>query len=448
MDNQNNEAHDLIVKAREALRRGDKESAHNLAEQAALLSPGMEDAWLVLTASDPNPEDALAYAQQALEIDPSSERALHAVEWAIARLKQAQKAPETAAAGVVVAAVPVATDHQKLEETKKSVNRTWIYVGAALVLILCLVAAFAVYQGVTSPTVTSILSNSMLNKVAEPTQENHWAPMSLPKPSLGPAQNDGSPQQAGSTPTLGPTQELPAIAPTIASTQTVAPVFKPTNTPASNSNSSSNASAGSNSSASSNLIMGSNSNSSSSTNSSSSEAPTEAAAAAAPQVSDAPQVVETPAVMSMELVTDVQANLPAKQTVPPSSNSPMPAAASDGSGTRWIDVDLTNQMLYAYQGDTVVNSFLVSTGTWLHPTVVGQYNIYVKYRSAPMSGPGYYLPDVPYIMYFYGDYGLHGTYWHNNFGTPMSHGCVNLRTDEAAWLYSWASVGTLVNIHY
>jgi lipoprotein-anchoring transpeptidase ErfK/SrfK len=152
--------------------------------------------------------------------------------------------------------------------------------------------------------------------------------------------------------------------------------------------------------------------------------------------------------MSMEMVADVPAYQPAKQPVPPSSNAPQPAAAANGSGARWIDVDLTNQMVYAYAGDTLVNSFVVSTGTWLTPTVTGQYKIYVKYRSAPMSGPGYYLPDVPYIMYFYKGYGLHGTYWHNNFGTPMSHGCVNLRTDEAAWLYNFASVGTLVNVHY
>ena len=148
----------------------------------------------------------------------------------------------------------------------------------------------------------------------------------------------------------------------------------------------------------------------------------------------------------MEIVEDT----PTSQyvtPVSPGSSAPLPAAAASG-GARWIDVDLTNQMVYAYQGDSVVNSFLVSTGTWLHPTVTGQYNIYVKYRSAPMSGPGYYLPNVPYIMYFYKGYGLHGTYWHSNFGTPMSHGCVNLRTDEAAWLYNWASVGTLVNVHY
>ena len=126
-------------------------------------------------------------------------------------------------------------------------------------------------------------------------------------------------------------------------------------------------------------------------------------------------------------------------------SDPPPAVTGED---RWIDVDLTNQITSAYAGDTLVNSFVVSTGTWEHPTVTGQYRIYVKYISTPMSGPGYYLPGVPYVMYFYKGYGLHGTYWHNNFGTPMSHGCVNLRTEDAAWLYDWASVGTLVNIHY
>jgi lipoprotein-anchoring transpeptidase ErfK/SrfK len=105
-------------------------------------------------------------------------------------------------------------------------------------------------------------------------------------------------------------------------------------------------------------------------------------------------------------------------------------------------------MLYAYEGDTVVNSFLVSTGVAAYPTVTGQYYIYVKYLSTLMTGPGYYLPDVPYTMYFYEGYGIHGTYWHNNFGHPMSHGCVNMRTSDAEWMFNWASVGTLVNIHY
>jgi lipoprotein-anchoring transpeptidase ErfK/SrfK len=114
---------------------------------------------------------------------------------------------------------------------------------------------------------------------------------------------------------------------------------------------------------------------------------------------------------------------------------------------RWVDVDLSLQRVYVYEGDQEVSNFLVSTGTRYHPTVTGTYKIYVKYRSAPMSGPGYYLPGVPYVMYFYKDYGLHGTYWHHNFGTPMSHGCINLTTKDAGWLFKFASVGTVVNIH-
>jgi lipoprotein-anchoring transpeptidase ErfK/SrfK len=156
-----------------------------------------------------------------------------------------------------------------------------------------------------------------------------------------------------------------------------------------------------------------------------------------------PEVTEEPGEMMMEIVADT----PTSEYIPPST-APKPSVALSGNGTRWIDVDLTNQRVYAYEGDTVVNSFIVSTGTWLTPTVTGEFKVYVKYRSNKMSGPGYYLPDVPYIMYFHGSYGLHGTYWHNNFGTPMSHGCVNLTIDDAGWLYDFASVGTVVNVHY
>ncbi len=154
MDNQNNEAHDLIVKAREALRRGDKATAHSLGEQAALLAPEMEDAWLILTASDPNPEEALAYAQQALEINPSSERALRAVEWAIARLKQAQAAPAVVTAA---AAVPVPTETEAPQAAKKSSSWIWILSGAILVLLLCAGIAFTVYQSTSQRGFTSMI---------------------------------------------------------------------------------------------------------------------------------------------------------------------------------------------------------------------------------------------------------------------------------------------------
>ena len=114
-----------------------------------------------------------------------------------------------------------------------------------------------------------------------------------------------------------------------------------------------------------------------------------------------------------------------------------------------MDVNLSLQSAYAYRGKTLVSSFIVSTGTWLHPTVTGTFNVYLIYRYADMAGPGYYLPDVPYVMYFYESYGLHGTYWHNNFGTPMSHGCINFTIADAGWLFNnWITFGTVVNIHY
>ncbi|HPD41271.1 MAG TPA: LysM peptidoglycan-binding domain-containing protein, partial [Anaerolineae bacterium] len=132
--------------------------------------------------------------------------------------------------------------------------------------------------------------------------------------------------------------------------------------------------------------------------------------------------------------------------VPPITPSPAPVQGAPGE--KWIDINLSRQTLTAYVGQTPVFTAVVSTGTSRTPTVVGTYSIYVKYLSTPMSGPGYYLPNVPYTMYFYRGYGIHGTYWHNNFGTPMSHGCVNMRTSDAQWLYNWAPVGTKVVTHY
>jgi lipoprotein-anchoring transpeptidase ErfK/SrfK len=119
-----------------------------------------------------------------------------------------------------------------------------------------------------------------------------------------------------------------------------------------------------------------------------------------------------------------------------------------GGGGKWIEVDLSSQRTYARQGDTIVRTFVVSTGISQYPTPTGSFRIYAKYPAVAMSGPGYYLPGVPHTMFFYRGYAIHGTYWHNNFGHPMSHGCVNLTRADAAWLYSWTPNGTLVVIHW
>ena len=381
MNNQFIEARELVVKARESLRRADKASARQMGERAAFLAPDMEDVWLVLAASDSNPQDALAYAQKALQINPHSTRAQRAVEWAAGRLNQTQvqtiHSPTPTIPHPVETAVSIPNKHAY--QTAVAVpalrvpGRNWlpVWIGAGILLI-----GFLVLFAIISPTLVSLVSSIDLPFRA---QQRLWAEADIPKPEATPIDVGAFAIQSADTPapTLEPTRP-PADA-----TATKTPKSELTSTPTA-----------------------------------------------------IPAATETPGVVAMEVLADTPTNVP-----------PTPGITV-GDGVRWIDVDLTNQMVYAYEGETVVNSFVVSTGTWLTPTVTGKHKIYVKVRMQDMSGPGYYLRDVPYVMFFSGDYGLHGTYWHNNFGTPMSRGCVNLTIDDAAWLFNWASVGTVVNVHY
>ncbi len=116
-----------------------------------------------------------------------------------------------------------------------------------------------------------------------------------------------------------------------------------------------------------------------------------------------------------------------------------------------IEVDLTNQRTYAYEGTKLVYEFTVSTGLWGW-TPTGEFTIWTKVRSQLMQGGSkekgtyYYLPNVPYVMFFYNNeiekmrgFSFHGAYWHNNFGHPMSHGCINMRNEDAKLLYEWAT---------
>ncbi len=384
------EAREYVIKAREALRRHDRESARQLGEQAALLAPHMEDVWLLLAASDSNPQDALAYAQKALEINSTSTRAHQAVEWASRRLKPA-KIQNAAAVLSQSQNAQVVADPQKRVYREAiaspqliSTKRVWLYAVGAVVLA-CAVLAFAAYSALTHPALASIVKN-----VSAPIskQENLWAPVDIVKPTITPINASAFAAQEADTPTSAPT-----TIPTRRST------LSPTDLPTS-------------------------------------------AATEEPPVTQTPAATETPGSMAMEIIVDT----PTSQYVEPvAAQGSYPAK---GNGVRWIDVNLSEQRVYAYEGDVIVNSFIVSTGTARTPTVTGKFKIWIKLKSTTMSGPGYYLTNVPYAMYFYKGYGLHGTYWHNNFGTPMSHGCVNLTTADAGWLYNWAFEGTEVNVHY
>lgn len=160
--------------------------------------------------------------------------------------------------------------------------------------------------------------------------------------------------------------------------------------------------------------------------------------------------VDVADIIALNDITDANFIYPGQELIIPAAgiytpdNSDAPAAPlAQGKS---IVVDTSRQRIYAYENGTLVRSHLTSTGRPETPTVLGDYRIYVKYVKDDMSGPDYFLPDVPYTMYFYQGYGIHGTYWHNSFGRQMSHGCVNLPVEEAEWFFNWAEVGTTVRV--
>jgi len=124
-----------------------------------------------------------------------------------------------------------------------------------------------------------------------------------------------------------------------------------------------------------------------------------------------------------------------------------------------IEVDLTKQKLYAIENGVIIHEFLISSGTW-NRTPTGEFKIWAKIKSQKMSGGSrelgtyFYLPNVPNILFFYNDqvrkevgYSIHGAYWHNQFGKPMSHGCVNMTIDESKVIFDWADMDTPIVIY-
>ncbi len=119
----------------------------------------------------------------------------------------------------------------------------------------------------------------------------------------------------------------------------------------------------------------------------------------------------------------------------------------DASGN-WIEINLSTQTLCFHETSGGTPCFPVSTGLAWTPTPAGNFHVWIKLPVTTMAGPGYYLPGIHWTMYFHGAYSTHEAYWHNNFGHPMSHGCVNMRIDDAKYIYDRSEVGTLVNVHY
>jgi hypothetical protein len=153
------------------------------------------------------------------------------------------------------------------------------------------------------------------------------------------------------------------------------------------------------------------------------------------------------------------------------ADNPNPLGDPYAPGRKWIEVSISEQVLRAYQGGTLISQSYVSTGIEPNHTEQGVFHVRYKLPETDMAGitnskgevtemgedsteklePGeipYTVEDVPDVMYFNHEAeALHGAYWHNNFGTPMSHGCVNLPLYFAEFLYGWAPLGTMVWVH-
>jgi len=113
-----------------------------------------------------------------------------------------------------------------------------------------------------------------------------------------------------------------------------------------------------------------------------------------------------------------------------------------GETERWLEVNLSEQTLAAYEGNRLIFATMISSGDARFPTIRGLFRIWAKVGLAKMSGgeddgDPYLVEDVPWQMYFHRSYALHASYWHDFFGLPNSHGCVNLSPKDAAWLFTW-----------
>ncbi len=396
-----------IQNAQFALQRGQTTEARRLAMEAAQFDPTFEDPWLIL-ATLSSPRASVAYLQHALEINPRSQRAIKGMQWALDRLSQTQEREQLEQkVSPVAEELPAVPPPPPLETTQPTP-----------VQLPEEPPAQAMESFATDADLYREFMEQEHSVQPEGKEEDAKAKTQPIKVQTGKKAKAG--KKSGQKKSRNLTCLTLLVIFVIVAAAVVALWFALPSW----------------------LAL---------TNTASAALPAQVLA----KPSLTPTNTATPTPTLTPTPEPTKTPRPTETPYPTPTDAPYvyptdvtyPTSSVDASG-RWIDVDLTNQMLYAYEDSTLVGSFLVSTGVAAHPTVTGQYYIYVKYTSTLMTGPGYYLPDVPYTMYFYQGYGIHGTYWHNNFGTPMSHGCVNMRTSEAEWLFNWASVGTLVNVHY
>ncbi|NOY99277.1 MAG: L,D-transpeptidase [Chloroflexi bacterium] len=343
-------AKQAIRNARQALRRGDKETARHWAERAASLAPGMEEPWLLLAAVA-SPGASISYLKKAFRINPNSRRARDGMRWARQRLRDHPEQPPPAAS------------------PPKKPPRWRLSFPALLVTVVVVSLIWAGLSGVASPTLAFLRGSVGATVQPSPVP---WAEVEILKPTYTPSP----------TPTFTPT---PTVTPTL--TPTITP--SPTNTPV----------------------------------------PTATS-------TRTPKPTKTP-------------------TAVPQENAAPPAAPAS-SGAKRIIIDISEQHLYAYQGNTLVYSFVASTGM-NNATMVGNFSVLNKIPNAYGSTWDIWMPNWLGI-YWAGSLqnGIHALpimsngarLWAGYLGTPISYGCIVLGVVESQLLYDWSDVGTPVEIRW
>jgi lipoprotein-anchoring transpeptidase ErfK/SrfK len=434
-------AHDraLLEAARQAAKNGQKQQARELLQEAIRQNPGDYRAWLWLAGLSSSLQASLAYVERAEMLKPGDPQVQKARAWVERRLAAAAEGSSDvvdspagrapAAARRPAETAPAEQSRRKGTGASRRRPISWLVAGTVLTVMVLVFAGVALlWSSTTNPALAATLETLARRPALG------WLQIStLPEPGasftgIGDGENSNRYEEtalipvtatqvpAGNTATSADlsavvTTAMPTATATTSPVATATPV--PTATPKN--------------------IQ-----------------PKQVAAIAEVPDSLAPRATWTLTPTPTPTPTATATFAPTATTSAAQAHVARPAGV--GLNERWIAVNLTTQTLTAYEGNTAVRSTLISSGLPRTPTVTGQFRIYLRYRSQDMDGYrlgyNYYLRDVPYVQYFYGNYGLHGTYWHNNFGRPMSHGCVNLPTPEAEWLFNWASIGTLVYVHY
>lgn len=360
----------LIQRAGEAVKAGDRRQAQTLLLQAVRQDARDHVAWMGLARVAPSPQASLDYARRAARLQPDDPLAKKVLAWAEIQVGKSESGRVGKSASQI---------EQVQDDNRRQLDLKWVtYLGVAVLIVLLGIAGFGAWNSVNgrSPTANNAAPTATGAAILAQGDRN------LPD-SVGAHGEDTTavpPPTATPAPTQNPIQPKTLFSSKEGeprATWTLTPT--PTNTPT-------------------------------------------------------PTVTPVPTFVS------------------PSNSQPTNRPFGIAAGERWVDVNLSSQTLTAYEGDFAVMSTLISSGLPAWPTVTGQFRVYLRYESQTMDGSrlgyDYYLTGVPYVMYFYQDYALHGTYWHSNFGYPMSHGCVNLETGDAEWLFDFTTIGTVVNVHY